>query len=182
MDRELSIYISASEEMDAECELVGQLLAEITRQTRSTIRRTPPSRDMVNPDVEALVRSDFYIAILGSDLVAPIGVEWQAAQRARVRTLGYRNVEATPSPSMQHFLRHTEHDWQEYHTPEEFIRKLEKTLLSRMIEETPGLGLHLEDLEEISARLKALEDEEDQEPTPDDRRGASRGGVILPRP
>lgn len=185
MDKEISVYVSASQEMDAECERIGQLLAGITRTSRSTIRRTPSPHDAANPDVDALVDSDFYIVILGTDLVAPMGVEWQAAQRAGVRTLGFRHAEASPSPAMIDFLRRTEFVWEDYRTPSEFVRVLEKTLLTRMIEETPGLGLDLQDIEEISARLKALEEKEgaaEAAEAPDERRGAARGGIILPRP
>ena len=41
MDRELAIYVSAAQEMDRECELLGQLLAELIPAVRWTIKRTP---------------------------------------------------------------------------------------------------------------------------------------------
>ena len=40
MAAELSIYVSASPEMDAECELLGQMLANMARSLRWTIKRS----------------------------------------------------------------------------------------------------------------------------------------------
>ena len=180
MDRGLSVYISASAEMDAECEVIGQTLAGVTTTRRATIRRTPEGG---NPDLEGLTSSHIYIILLGTDLEAPIGVEWEAARRAGLATLGYRNAEVTPSPAMTDFLRRQEFAWQEYHTPAEFRRKMERTLLKRLLDETPGTGLDLTAVEQIAARLKEIEGEEQQDEGPaEERRGAGRGGIILPRP
>jgi len=182
MDKELSIYVSASGEMDAECELIGQLLADITKTARSTIRRTPRSPQDLTPDIDALIRSDFYIILLGADLVAPTGVEWSAARRTGVSCLAYRRAGVMPSPALSHFIRSTDLPWQEYQTPTEFARKFERDLVSRLLQETPGHGLDLQDVEELSARLERLSDQDLEQSGPETRRGAGHGGVILPHP
>ncbi len=181
MDREFIVYISASTEVDAECEQVGQVLATLARTSRSTIRRTPRGAAGANPDLVGLAASDLYIAILATDLSAPVGVEWQAAQRSRLQTLGYRNAAAHPSPAMQHFVRYNRFEWITYPGPAAFRGTLERTLLRRLLDGTPGYGLDLSDVEQIAARLKELEGESVPE-GPDERRGAGRGGIILPRP
>ncbi|MBC7239453.1 MAG: hypothetical protein H5T71_05080, partial [Chloroflexi bacterium] len=72
--------------------------------------------------------------------------------------------------------------WQMYQSPQEFIRLFERDLITRLIEGTPGYGLDLADIEELSRRLKALDeaDEKAQSEGGEERRGAGRGGVILP--
>ncbi|NLD42875.1 MAG: hypothetical protein GX657_05205 [Chloroflexi bacterium] len=182
MDKEFTVYLSASPEMDAECEQIGQVLAGLTQRSRSTIRRTPHGPSGGNPDLAALARSDLYIIILGTDLHAPLGVEWQAAQQAGLPTLGYRYAEASPSPAMLHFMRHNRFAWVTYHSPLAFRSTLERTLLRRLLDGTPGFGLDLSDVEQIAARLKELEGQDEEEQGPDERRGAGSGGIILPRP
>lgn len=178
MPRELRLYISAATDMDAECELVGQLLASVPRAVRWTIKRTPRSFEFGNPDMEQLRHSQFYLFLLGMDIQAPMGVEWEAAHQEQLFTLAYRNIERPPSPAAATFARESGIPWRLYRSPQEFIRMFERDLIARLLEGTPGYGLHLEDLEELAQRLRALE----QPPTgaSEERRGAGRGGIILP--
>ncbi len=182
MDRELAIYVSAAAEMDAECELIGQLLADITTTARSVMRRTPRSPEPLTPDVDALLRSDFYVILLAGDLVAPIGVEWSAARTSGLTSLAYRRTGTSPSPALSDFFRSADLTWKAYQTPAEFAFEFERDLVSSLLQETPGHGLHLEDVENLSKRLDRLSQRQADDEGPDTRRGAGRGGVILPRP
>lgn len=181
MAAELSIYVSASPEMDAECELLGQMLANMARSLRWTIKRTPHPRELANPDLEALAASHFYLILLGTDITAPIGVEWRAAQEAGVITYAFRNVERVSSPAAAVFTHSIEATWQPYHTPHEFVRRFERELIDRLLEGTPGYGLDLADVEQLATHRKALEQEEQErgQPKGEERRGAGAGGVIL---
>jgi len=181
MAAELSIYVSASTEMDAECELLGQMLANMARSLRWTIKRTPGPHELANPDLEALRESHFYVILLGTDITAPIGVEWRAAQEAGVTTYAFRNVERIASPAAAVFTHSIEASWQPYHTPHEFVQRFERELIDRLLEGTPGYGLDLADLEQLSVRRRALEQEEKEKAQPEgeERRGAGSGGVIL---
>lgn len=179
IERELAIYISASAEMDAECELLGQRLADVPRAVRWLIKRTPGSYENGNPDLDALVNSDFYLILLGMDISAPIGVEWTVAREAELTTFAFRNISAVPSPAAAFFIHNAGTDWQRYQTPQEFIYRFERLLISRLIEGTPGYGLSLSDIEELTQRLRVLDEAESNSPS-DERRGAGRGGVILP--
>ena len=179
MAAELSIYVSAAREMDAECELLGQMLANMARSLRWTIKRTPAPGEVANPDLEALANSHFYLILIGIDITAPVGVEWRAAQEAGVTTYAFRNVERISSPAAAVFVHHVEARWVPYHTPHEFVRLFERRLIDRLLEGTPGYGLDLADLEELSLRRRALEKEEQAEAEGEERRGAGSGGVIL---
>jgi hypothetical protein len=179
MEKELAIYVSAAPEMDAECELLGQLLATLPKSVRWTIKRTPGPHELGIPDLEALSGSQFYVILLGMDIMAPIGVELQAALEERVLTMAYRSRRVAPSPAAAYFAQNAPVEWHWYDTPQEFVQQLEKRLITELISGTPGYGLGLSDLEELSARLRALEKEADSAED-DERRGAGRGGVILP--
>ncbi len=175
---ELVLYISASAELDAECELVGQLLAHVPRSARWVIKRTPRSFEYGNPDLDVLRRSHFYLILMAMDITAPIGVEYQAAREAGLSILAYRNSSAVPSPAATVFVREVDLPWQLYQTPQQFIHLLERDLIRRLVQGTPGYGLDLTDLEELAARLRALEESKPE--GGEERRGAGRGGVILP--
>jgi hypothetical protein len=178
MAKELAIYVSASPELDAECELLGQLLASLPRSVRWTIKRTPGPHEPGIPDLKALRGSQFYVILLGMDIMAPIGVELVAALEERVLTMAYRARRMAPSPAAAYFAQNVEVEWRWYDTPQEFVQQFEKRLITELISGTPGYGLALGDLEELSARLKALEEEVDSAEV-EERRGAGRGGVIL---
>lgn len=179
MEKELSIYISASPEMDTECELIGQRLAAMPKAVKWTIKRTPGRHELANPDLVTLRKSQFYLILLGTDITAPVGVEWLAARNAGLYVFAYRNMGRAASPAAAYFAHNSGIEWQNYRTPQEFIQHFERSLINRLLQHVPGYGLELSDLEELSAHLKALE-KEGQEPEDEKRRGAGRGGVILP--
>jgi hypothetical protein len=177
---ELLIYVSAAEEMDPECELLGQRLADMIHSVRWTIKRTPASREGVNPDLETLAQAQFYLILLGRDIVAPIGVELRAAEDRGVPVLAYRSAHWTPTPAASVFAHQTGLTWRAYETPQQFIRDFERRLIGMLIDGTPGYGLTVEDLAELAERLRALQGTEQDEPGGESRRGAGHGGVILP--
>jgi len=179
MDRQLGIYVSAAPEMDRECELLGQLLAELTPAIGWSIKRTPAPHENGNPDLQALRSSQFYLILLGADIVAPVGVEWLTARKASLSILAYRNASVALTPAASVFLRDTGLNWKEYHSAQEFSQSLERALIEELLRGTPGYGLHLADIEGLSARLKKLEEGEPRQED-DERRGAGRGGIILP--
>ena len=176
MDNELALYISAAAEMDAECELVGRLLAEGLKSIRWRIRRTPLHQD-VNPDLLAIAASQFYLILLGTDVSAPMGVEWRAAEHAGAAIMAFRNQDKLPSPAATYFARNMGITWQDYKTPGDFAIKFERALLTRLINGTPGYGLDLTTIEDLASRLRALETPAHQ--GDDQRRGAGQGGIIF---
>lgn len=176
MEKELALYISAASEMDAECELVGRLLAEGQKSIRWRIRRTPLHQDL-NPDLLAIAASQFYLILLGTDLTAPMGVEWRAAELAGAAILAFRDLVKIPSPAATYFARNMGITWQDYKTCDEFTIKFERTLITRLIDGTPGYGLDLPTIEDLASRLKTLDKPATQ--GEDQRRGAGQGGIIL---
>jgi hypothetical protein len=178
MERELAIYVSAASELDPECELVGQLLAEIPRSLRWRIRRTPGPFQPSNPDLEGLKASDFYLILMASDIYAPVGVEAQCALHEHLPLFAYRKLSAIPSPATAHFVHHVGIVWQPYQTAVEFARRFERELIEQLVGGTPGYGLQVADVDDLLARLEALKEPAAFRGT-EERRGAGRGGVIL---
>jgi len=176
----LSLYISASPEMDAECELVGQALAQMSRTIHWTIKRTPSPGSVGDLDWEVLQTCELYLILLGMDVMAPMGVEYEMMQRRGVRCFAYLNRSATASPAASYFGRHARAQWNAYKTAHEFARDFEQALITELIQGTPGYGLGLPEIEALSIRLREMKEDQEEKPEGEDRRGAGSGGVILP--
>jgi hypothetical protein len=165
--------------MDPECELLGQVLAQLTPSVRWTIKRTPPSHYKSDPDWAALAQADFYVILVGEDITAPIGVEWRAARERLISTYAYRSRHATPTPALSAFVRHTDVDWRDYDSAQAFASDLKQRLVRQLIDGTPGYGLSMDDIESLAAVLRDT-NSQDQLEHGEERRGAGQGGVILP--
>lgn len=180
MATEFAVYISAAPELDPECELLGQRLARLIQSVRWSIKRTPASREYANPDLEALAHSQFYLILLGQDIVAPMGVEWRAAQSHEIPAFAYRSMQWLPTPAASVFAHQSGLEWHEYATPQQFVQDFERRLIQSLVEGTPGYGLTVEDLQELAERLREMEKPEQGESASESRRGAGQGGIILP--
>jgi hypothetical protein len=186
MEKQLAFYVSASYEMDPECELLGQLLAGLSKSVKWIIKRTPGRYERGNPDLEALRSSQFYLILLGMDIVAPIGVELTAARSADLTIFPYRSLSVLSSPAAAVFARDARLRWESYLTAQEFIERLEKALITQILQGSPGYGLELADLEELAERMQVIE-KRGKERSGEERQGspvaggAGRGGVILPK-
>jgi len=178
MTVELSLYVSAAAEMDAECELLGQLLANLPRSARWTIKRTPPVEELANPALDLLSAATAYVILLGADLVAPMGVEWEASEAAGLARFCYRRRDRAPSPAAAFFVHESGVAWQPYAAPGEFVAHFERALIKELVRGTPGYGLDLRAIEELVEHLREIEQQE--RPESETRRGAGQGGVILP--
>ncbi|MHB9033525.1 MAG: hypothetical protein ACYC6L_10800 [Anaerolineae bacterium] len=179
MAGELQIYISAAQEMDPESDLISKLLAEHIKTIRWRIWRTP-LHGMLNPDRDIITSSPFFVILLGTDLVAPMGVEWDIAARAGSFVIAFRDESRTISPAADYFIRNMEISWQTFKRREAFILAFERILLTQLLNGPPGYGLDLHDIELIADRLRLVES---AAPAPEvSRREAGQGGVILTSP
>ena len=68
-----------------------------------TIRQTPTSRD--EPELDMVRRAHLYALILGNDIQAPVGLEWQAAQQSGVTTLLFYHAALRQTRAAQSFMR-----------------------------------------------------------------------------
>ncbi|MHB1318637.1 MAG: hypothetical protein ACYCYF_08485 [Anaerolineae bacterium] len=176
--RELGLYVSANAEMDPECELLGQMLAQLTPSVRWTIKRTPSTHEKSDPDWGALAQADFYVILVGRDITAPVGVEWRAARERHIPYYAYRSLQATPSPALSAFVRHADIEWRGYDHPQAFAMDLKQRLARQLIDGTPGYGLSMDEIEDLAVVLRDTNIEDSG--SGEERRGAGRGGVILP--
>lgn len=179
-ERTLTLFISAGPDMAPECDLLGRIVAQLPATMGWHILRTPEND--VPVDREGIQNCDVYIILLGVDLVAPMGMEWLLAKRARRTTFAFVRSDVPHSPAAQAFLRDSGLQWIPFKHMEELARRFEQQLIRHLLDH-PELGVHVEDVEQLTTRLQELEakskemESSQSSGSPD----AERGGVVLPR-
>ncbi len=177
MGRKICLFVSSSRELEAEREIVGQVVAELPISRGWEIRHTSHTGEPLDSLREAIERADLYLIILGQDASAPIGQEWEFARRLNKPTLAYRK-EVSYSPSAQYFLRVSKFEWKVFREAEELRKDLARALAQELLDLKNRYGLFPEDVEKL---FQFLEEGEGREGFSPKGRGAGESGVILGR-
>lgn len=77
----VTVYISAAGDLMREREVLNRAVTEIPTTLAWRIYQTPLT--VHEPDLESLATIDIHVLVLGSDVRAPVGVEWAIARRTR---------------------------------------------------------------------------------------------------
>jgi hypothetical protein len=113
MTDQIQLYISATPELERERDAINRAVTAIPTSLGWVIVQTPYADQPINP--QAIVRADVHLLILGSDIKAPVGLEWQIATRAgRSPILFKQDTLHTPAASV--FVRELAHvaSWRTY--------------------------------------------------------------------
>lgn len=96
--RRIKIYVSATADLEAEREVVGEALAKFPVLLPWEIRRTPHPGEQGLEALQRVRESDFCLVLLGQDISAPVGAELEAAQGAGVSLFALvKDVALTPA-------------------------------------------------------------------------------------
>ncbi|MFN2166442.1 MAG: hypothetical protein ACK2U9_09285, partial [Anaerolineae bacterium] len=100
MPRPIRLFVSASADLEAERDAIGRLVAALPVTLGWEIGRTPlpgSEPDQVTVHV-APYDCDLYIFVLGRDITAPAGSEWDEARRVQHPILALlKRVPRTPA-------------------------------------------------------------------------------------
>jgi hypothetical protein len=77
---EILLYISAAPDLDREREVLGRSVADVPVTLGWRVVHSPARDDPV--DLGAVAQADVHLVLLGSDIRAPVGLEWALARRA----------------------------------------------------------------------------------------------------
>ncbi|HRX02567.1 MAG: hypothetical protein KDH90_06010 [Anaerolineae bacterium] len=182
MRRAVRLYVSASADLEAERDLIGRLVAGMPVTLGWQIGRAPlpgHERDEVTVHV-APHDCDLYIFMLGRDITAPAGIEWDAAHEVQHSILALlKNVPRTPAGLV--FQRLGIGEWTVYSTQAEFERIVRAWLVRQLLDGQDRFGLVLSEVEALIALASRLAREIESAPAPagDAERSAGGAGVIL---
>lgn len=176
MPRPFHLFASNSPDLAAEREALGRAVAELPVAVAWEIRHTPRTGAGVKEALAFIDTCDLYLMVLGADLHAPMGLEWQRAQAALRPTRAFASG-GLHSPSAQAMLRRREIGWTWFETPREVEGHVMRLLARLLLDQGETFGLHVNDV----GSLLALAEAEETGERPDERQGAERGGVIIGR-
>jgi hypothetical protein len=129
------LYISAATDLELEREVLGKATVEIPTSLGWRIHQTPGPNEKLN--LKAVVRADVHLLIMGGDIRAPVGAEWQAARSAGRAPILFlkQNVGHTPAATV--FIHDLERDaaWRPYHDVTDLRRQVLKLLVGHILEQ-----------------------------------------------
>ncbi|HEY64794.1 MAG TPA: hypothetical protein G4O02_09510 [Caldilineae bacterium] len=178
MSTRFHLFVSAGPDLDVEREVIGRVVAALPVQLGWEIKRTPPPGKATPSGLDVVARCDLFFLIIGHDISAPVGVEWDTARRSGRRVVPLvRRGAHTPAANI--FLRETRLEWQTFESVSELERLVRAALVDVLLERAIDFRLTPEEWEALN-RLQAAEEEEGEESSePPEPAGAGGGGVIL---
>jgi hypothetical protein len=149
--RPVTIYISAASDLMTERELLARMIAALPVTLAWHIVQTP-IREVDPLSLEALKSAALYFLVIGSDIRAPVGLEWLMAQRIRYPDGAYLKRGIPRTPAGQVFIKDAGLVWQSFLDAADLSRQVQQVLAEHLIQHAPRYTLTPEEI----AGLKAL--------------------------
>jgi len=178
MAEKLRIFVSATRDMEHERSVIGKTLAELPVQIAAEIRRTPVEGASYDDIFELIANVDRVYFLLGADITAPAGAEWQLAEKLE-RSLYPLRKATRVTLAAQDFMRlGFFHGWTVFRTPSELERLITLDLVRILNHPKNRYGLTLNELELLNLHGRRIR-ESMPLPQTDEPTGAEGGGVLL---
>jgi hypothetical protein len=131
-DHSATIYISAASDLMAEREALARMIAALPVTLAWRILQTPLTE--ADPlDLDALGIADLYLLVMGSDIRAPVGLEWLTAQRVRRSAFTYLKRGVPRTPAAQVFINDARLAWQLFNDAADLSRRVREVLAEHLI-------------------------------------------------
>jgi len=99
----LKLYISAAPDLGTERDALARAVAEVPTSLGFTITQTPTTDR--EPDLAAVAGAHVHLLILGSDIQAPVGLEWATARRRHKAVALFFKSSVARTQAAQAFMR-----------------------------------------------------------------------------
>lgn len=190
MLRLIKLFVSAGPDLEHERDAIGRVVAELPLRTGWEIGRTPAAgragpvgqAQLAGSVTATPINCDLFIFVLGRDITAPSGAEWDAARNAGRPMLALlKDVARTPAG--QSFQRYVGEWWVRFGDLQELQREVRLFLVRHLVGVPERFGLTLPEIEELAVLAREMATgEEAASQVPDRRDSAAGGGVILSGP
>jgi hypothetical protein len=178
MANQVLLYISAALDLLHERDLLGRAATEVPVSLGWRIVQSPGGNHPVNLD--AVSGSDVHLLLLGSDIRAPIGVEWMAARRVGRQPVLLLKQGILRTPAAQDFVRFVggQAAWQPFGDAADLRIRVLGILADHILARAGYFALTPVELVQLRGWRSGLEGSAsvaEEEPSG----GAGEGGVIL---
>ncbi|NOX62405.1 MAG: hypothetical protein GXP42_10760 [Chloroflexi bacterium] len=183
MSEPLRIFVSATADLEAERAVIGKTVAELPIQLRTEIRRYPREGTSYETLFELIANVDRVYFLLGGDITAPSGSEWDLAMQLERPLLALRKP-GPLTPAAREFLRNTSfqvaaQEWRFFRSDAELARIIALDLADMLLHPLNRYGLSVADMEAVSVWRKRWQAAAPDEPSSDEPGGAEGSAVIL---
>jgi hypothetical protein len=176
----INLYISAAQDVWIEREILAKLTIEIPVTLGWNITQSPLRGEGL--DKQSVLKSDFHILILGTDIRAPIGVEWLISNQAGNEIVLLKKSGVIRTPAAEQFIRTLESSdkWIPYKTSKELRLLVFGLLCDHIVENAIYYSLQPAEYIKLLEWRKEL-DQGIEESDEEIHRGAGESSIILSR-
>ena len=164
--------------LEAERAVIGRSVAELPVQIGIEIRRSPVLLPTLDEIFEKIANVDRVYFLLGNDITAPAGLEWNLAWRLERSVLPLR-CSPHPTPATLEFMRLSPLPWTNFRTAGDLSKLVALDLACLLKHPGNRYGLTLVELEQLEIYLRRYEQKAPAVSA--DPGGAEGGGVLLDR-
>jgi hypothetical protein len=175
MAETLRLFVSATSELEAERALIGRTIAELPVQIGIEIRRSPVLTPTFDEIFEQLATVDRVYFLMGNDIMAPAGLEWNLAWRLERRVLAMRRA-PHPTPAAQEFFRLAPLPWLDFRTAHDLARMVSLDLAQMLKHPANRYGLTVREIERLERHVRQFET---KSVSPVKEPGGAEGGGVL---
>lgn len=179
MAETLRIFISATNDLEAERDAIGQTLAELPVQVGVEIRRSPVTGISYDNLFELIANVDRFYFLLGRDITAPAGAEWQLALQLE-RSIFPMRLAGSRTSAGQEFLHYWPLRWKTFQNRSHAAQLVGLDLIEILLHPTNRYGLSINEVTALHLHKKNIsEGLADEAPEVDEPGGAGGGGILM---
>ncbi len=175
-DCPMTIYISAASDLMAEREVLARMIAALPVTLAWHIAQTPVT-DADSLDLEALQIADLHLLVMGSDIRAPVGLEWHIAHRLGRPSSAFLKRDIPRTPAGQVFIHEAEVIWRPFSDAGDLSRQVRQMLAEYLVRHAAHYALTPDEVTQLEALRTA--DTPAEQPAQGEEAGHS--AVILSR-
>jgi hypothetical protein len=180
MADQVLLYISAATDLETEREVLGRAVTEVPVDLGFRVVQSPAGNGPV--DLRSVAKADLHVLVMGGDIRAPVGLEWQAARQTGRRPKTFLKQGVLRTPAGQNFVGDVGIDlgWTPFKDAADLRRKVLLLLADHLLEKAARYHILTKERQRLERWRKELvktADEVDEET----RGGAGESAVILSR-
>ena len=176
MANQFTFYVSASAELGNERAALARATADLPVTLGWHVVLSPTGDGLL--DREALAASDLHVLLLGSDVKAPMGLEWLLARRSGRLPILFKREQSVRTMAASDYIRSLGQEtvWRSYRDSADVGHQVRVLLAEQIIRRAEWFELSRAELEGLVAWREGLDS---AEKTATDDRSTNASGVIL---